>query len=330
MKAATTLRKYLLSMLFIVACCAPLRADTLGVNIIAMFPKSTAEFAYANLKEARKFPWYAQFKSQALPLRFSDLEHFLASIGVDDDVQIDELAWAVCAGETEMGPDDRSVPDSRKVLGVALGNFDPESAKSYMKTHKIRGFDYRGYTLYPCASCDDLVLVFIDSSTVAFGHLKLLEQLIEVRIGAEDSLIQNEKTFALISQINGHGIFWGVLNQGGTRQALRQIVPEVNQLPHASKLLSKLGGLVISVQGTSDLEAHFQLISSSAEDSATISQLLQVGVLFRQFEAKDSNPDLATLLGSVRIAPNGDGVEVSIAMTNELVVGLIKRQTFSR
>jgi hypothetical protein len=199
-----------------------------------------------------------------------------------------------------------------------------------MKTHKIRGFDYRGYTLYSCASCDDLVLVFIDSSTVAFGHLKLLEQLIEVRIGAEDSLIQNEKTFALISQINGHGIFWGVLNQGGTRQALRQIVPEVNQLPHASKLLSKLGGLVISVQGTSDLEAHFQLISSSAEDSATISQLLQVGVLFRQFEAKDSNPDLATLLGSVRIAPNGEGVEVSIAMTNELVVGLIKRQTFSR
>jgi len=298
-KAATTLRKYRLSMLFIVSCCAPLGADTLGVNIIAMFPKSTAEFAYANLKEARKFPWYAQFKSQALPLRFSDLEHFLASIGVDDNVQIDELAWAVGAGETETVPDDKSIPDSHKVLGVVLGNFDPDAAKSYMKTHGIHGFDYRGYTLYPCASCDDLALVFIDSSTVAFGLPKLLEQLIEVRLGAEDSLIQNENTFALISQINGHGIFWGVLNQGGTRQALREIVPEATQFPQASKLLNKLSGLIISIQGSSDLEAHFQLISSSAEDSATISQLLQVGVLFRQFEAKDSNPDLATLLDSV-------------------------------
>jgi hypothetical protein len=329
MKGANILRKYLLPMLLI-ASCAPLRADTLGVNIVAMFPKSTAEFAYANLKEARKFTWYAQFKSQALPLRFSDLEHFLASIGVDDNVQIDELAWAVGSGETEIGPDDKSAPDSRKVLGVALGNFDPESAKSYMKTHKIRGFDYRGYTLYPCASCADLALVFIDSSTVAFGPPRLLEQLIEVRVGAEDSLIQNEKAFALISQINGRGIFWGVLNQGGTRQALRQIVPEAAQFPQASKLLSKLSGMVISFQGSSDLEAHFQLISSSAEDSATISQLLQVGVLLRQFEARDSNPGLATLLDSVRIAPNGEGLEVSIAATNELVIDLINRKTFSR
>ena len=102
------LRKYLFPVLFIVACSAPLRADTLGVNIVAMFPKSTAEFAYANLREARKYPWYAQFKSQALPLRFSDLEHFLASIGVDDNVQIDELAWAVGAGETELGPTTRA------------------------------------------------------------------------------------------------------------------------------------------------------------------------------------------------------------------------------
>ncbi|HSY66598.1 MAG TPA: hypothetical protein VK829_18555 [Terriglobales bacterium] len=295
-----------------------------------MFPKNTAEFAYANLKEARKYPWYAQFKSQALPLRFSDLEHFLASIGVDDHVQVDELAWAVGSGETAAVPDDKSVPDSRKVLGVVLGNFDPEAAKSYMKTHKVRGFDYRGYTLYPCTSCADLALVFIDSSTVAFGPPRLLEQLIEVRVGAEDSLIQNEKAFALISQINGRGIFWGVLNQGGTRQAVREIVPNATQFPQASELLNKLSGLIISIQGSSDLQAHFQLISSSAQDSAMISQLLQVGVFFRQFEVKDSNPDLATLLDSVRIAPNGEGLDVSVAMTNELVVDLINRKTFSR
>jgi hypothetical protein len=91
-----------------------------------------------------------------------------------------------------------------------------------------------------------------------------------------------------------------------------------------------LSGLIISIQGSSDLQAHFQLISSSAQDSAMISQLLQVGVFFRQFEVKDSNPDLATLLDSVRIAPNGEGLDVSVAMTNELVVDLINRKTFSR
>ncbi|MEQ1352973.1 MAG: hypothetical protein ABLT11_03080 [Candidatus Acidiferrum sp.] len=329
MNVAVILKKYFVFALIIFIAGPALHAGTLGVNVVAMFPKSTAEFAYADLKEARKFPWYAQFKSQALPTRFSDLEHFLASVGVDDNVQIDELAWSLGSGDSASGPSDKSVPDSDQVLGIALGNFDVEHAKSYMKAHKIRGYAYRGYTLYPCASCDELSVAFIDSSTVAFGHPQLLEKLLDVRAGTDDSLLQNEKVFPLISKINGRGIFWGVLNQGGTRQAIRQIVPEATQFPQASKLLNKLNAMVISIEGSSDLEAHFQLVSSAPDDAATIAQLLQAGVLLKQFEAKNSDPELSALLGSVRVVPNGEGLEVSFSVSSDQVVSLIKRNTFS-
>jgi hypothetical protein len=304
-----------------------LYAGTLGANVLAMFPKNTAEFAYADLKEARKFSWYAQFKSQTLPARFSDLEHFLTSVGVDANAQIDELVWSLGSGGA--GPDDKSAPDSDQVLGIALGNFDSERAKSIMKAHKIRGYDYRGYTLYPCASCDELSVVFIDAGTAAFGHPQLLEKLLDVRAGTDDSLIQNQKVFPLISQINGRGIFWGVLNQGGTRQAIRQIVPEATQFPQAGKLLSKLNGMVISIEDSNNLEARFQLISSDPDDAPTIAQLLQAGVLLKQFEAKNSDPELASLLGSVRVAPNGDGLELFFAVSSDQVLSLIKRNTFS-
>jgi hypothetical protein len=324
---------FLIKVLFVTFFCAlnvaSLPAGTLSVNVIAMFPKNTAEFAYADLKEARQFPWYAQFKSQTLPVRFSDLEYFLASAGVDDNAQIDELAWSLASADSASGSDDKAAPDSRDLLGVALGNFDPDAAKSFMKAHKIHGTDYRGYTLYPCASCDDLSVVFIDSSTVAFGQLRLPQHLIEVRVAPDDSLIQNEKMFPLISQVNGRGIFWGVLNPGGTHQALAQIVPEATQFPQAGKLFNKLQAMVISVQGTGDLDAHFQLISSSPEDAATISQLLQAGILLRQFEAKNSDPDLATLLASIRVVPNSEGLEISFAVTSDQLVSLIKSNTFS-
>lgn len=329
LSATSILRKTFLSALLLMLGSAAVRAGSLGVNVVAMFPRNTAEFAYADLKEARKFPWYAQFKSQTLPLRFSDLEHLLASAGVDDNLQIDELAWSLSSGDSATAAVDKNAPDADNVLGIALGNFDPESARSYLKAHKMNGFEYRGYTLYPCVSCGDLSVVFIDSSTVAFGPPKLLQQLIEVRAGADDSLIQNNKLFPLISQINGRGIFWGVLNPGGTRQALRQVLPQATQFPQANKLLARLNGLVISIQGSSDLELHFQLISSSPEDSATISQFLQAGILLRQFEARDSDPDLAALLSSVRVTPNGEGLEVSLALTSEQVTSLIKQNIFS-
>ncbi|MDP9147072.1 MAG: hypothetical protein M3N22_05390, partial [Acidobacteriota bacterium] len=239
------------------------------------------------------------------------------------------LAWALSSGETDAHGADKGMPAADKIVGVALGNFDPEAAKNFMQAHKIPGVEYRGYTLYRCAGCDDLSIVFIDSSTMAFGQPQLLQQLIEVRSGADDSLIQNEKIFPLITQVNGRGIFWGVLNSAGTRQAIHEMVPEAAQFPQTSKLLNKLTGLVISIQGTSDLEAHFQMISTSPEDAATISQLLQAGVLLRQFEAKGSDPDLAALLGSVSIVPNGNGLELSFAVTSDQIVSMIKSNTFS-
>jgi hypothetical protein len=320
--------KKILLLVALISFAPVLNAESLGINVIAMFPQNTAELGYMNLKEARKFQWYGQFKFQSLPPRFLDLERFLDSAGADSN-QIEELAWSLEPPENISGDTDKAVPDSERVLGVALGNFDTEASKSYLRAHKISGIDYRSFTLYGCAACRDLAVVFIDSSTIAFGTPQLLRQLIEVRAGADDSLIQNEKLFPLITQINGRGIFWGVLNAGGTRQALKQMAPQAAQFPQASKLLSKLTGMVISIQGTSDLEVHLQLRSSSPEASVTISQLLQAGVLLRQFEAKISDPDLATLLGAIRIAPNGEGVEASFAASNDQIVSLIKQNAFS-
>ena len=303
-----------------------LRAGSLGTNVVAMFPKNVSEFAYADLSEARKLSWYAQFKSQTLPPRFTELEHFLSAAGVNPNLQIDQIAWSIGA---ENANDDRATPSVDQLLGVALGNFDPESAKNYYKAHKIAGLDVRAFTLYPCSGCDNISIVFLDASTMAFGNPRLLQELIEVRSGVADSLLQNDKMFPLINGINGRGVFWGVLNTAGTRKAIGQIVPEALQFPQAGKLLNKINGMVIRVEGSSDLEAHIELISDSPEACATISQLLQAGVLLRRYQASQSDPQLADLLGGVRIAPNGEGLEVSLSISNDQLVDLIKHNTFS-
>jgi hypothetical protein len=51
--------------------------------------------------------------------------------------------------------------------------------------------------------------------------------------------------------------------------------------------------------------------------------------LLRQFDAKNSDPDLAILLKPVRVVPNGGGLEVSLVVSSDQLLGLIKRNTFS-
>ena len=68
-------------------------AGRLGTDVIGLFPKEVGELAYADLKTARKFKWFAQLKDQAVPARFRQFEEFLRSAGIDPDTQVEELAW---------------------------------------------------------------------------------------------------------------------------------------------------------------------------------------------------------------------------------------------
>jgi hypothetical protein len=69
---------------------------------------------------------------------------------------------------------------------------------------------------------------------------------------------------------------------------------------------------------------------SPQEPSFRDVRITRVRILSRkQFQAKNSDPDLAALLGSVRIVPNGEGLEIWFGATNDQITNMIKRNTFS-
>src|SRR3977135_2509600 len=112
----------------------PARAGRLGADIIALFPKEIGEFAYADLKKARTMKWFPQLQEQMLPERFRQFEKFLASAGVDPNSQVEELAWVTVAeGVTSktQGTGSSAVPTGEQIVGVALGNYNPNSTEAF-------------------------------------------------------------------------------------------------------------------------------------------------------------------------------------------------------
>src|ERR1700682_1631501 len=111
----------------------PARAGRLGSDVIALFPKDVGEFAYADLKKARTLKWFPQLQEQMLPDRFRQFEKFLASAGVDPNSQVEELAWGLVAegvtSKTE-GTGSTAVPTGEQIVGVALGNYNPDSTEA--------------------------------------------------------------------------------------------------------------------------------------------------------------------------------------------------------
>jgi hypothetical protein len=313
----------------------PARAGSLGTDTIALFPKEVGEFAYADLKKARTMKWFPQLQEQMLPERFRQFEKFLASAGVDPNTQVDELAWGLVpegSGSAKDGTSGDAVPTSEEIAGIALGSYNPESTEAYFKQRKLPTFKLRGYTLYAFgtgAGPNDLFFFFLDSNKAAFGHRHLLEKMIEIRFGGEEGLLRNEKMFPLINEANGSGVFWAVLNPAYTRLAMQQLTPEVQQFPEAAKLIDRMQSMLINMTASSGVDGKFQAVCASTEDANTLGQLMQMGLLYKQYQTKTENPDMAQLLSQTSVTPAGDRVVVRMAISDDQMTSLIRRNTFA-
>lgn len=313
----------------------PASAGTLGADKLALFPRETGELGYADMKKARTMKWFPQLQEQMLPANFKQFEKFLAAAGVDPNSQVEELAWGLVAegltAKTE-NAGSAAVPTGEQVVGVALGNFTPESTKAYFKQQKLATFEVRGYTLYAFGTgsgANDLFFLYFDSSTAAFGHRKLLEEMIEVHFGQEESLLRNDKIYPLVAEANGSGIVWTVLNAAYTRLAMQQLAPEVQQFPDAAKLITRMQNMIISVTATSGIDGKFQAICGSVEDANALGQLIQAGLLYKRYQATKENPELAQLLDAASVTPAGDRVTLRLSLSDAQMTSLIQHNTFA-
>lgn len=302
---------------------APARAGTLSTDIIQMFPREVGEFAYADLKTARKLSWFAQLRDQMLPPRFKQFEEFLASAGIDPNTQVDELAWGAVAQTKDHG---------EEIVGVALGQFNPNATEDRLKQQKLPSHEVHGYKLWAFGSGagpNDIFFFFLDSNTAAFGMRSVLEKMIEVRFGGAESLLQNSQLFPLINEANGMGTVWAVLNKNYSQLGLQQLLPQASQFPQAGQLLGRIQAMVINVQTSSGVDARFQAVCGSPDDANTLAAMLQAGVMYRRYQEQQTNPELARALDGVQVSPHGERLEVRVPVSDDQMSGLIKNRTFA-
>lgn len=319
-------------------------AGKLGANVVALFPKEIGEFAYADLKKARQLSWFKSLEDQMLPGRLKEFERFLSSAGVDPNSQVEEIAWAI----VNHGAPNKNTPPSKKetadakdtaapeggeeLVGVALGTFNPSRTADYYASQKLSVVKVHGYSLYAFGTgtgVGDLLFFFIDSNTAAFGHRDMLEKMIAVRLGGEESLLRNEKLFPLITEANNSSTVWAVLNPYYTRLALSQLAPEVSQFPEAVKLTNNMKSLIINFDANKGVDGHFQAICGSVEDANTLSALVQAGFLYRKYQEGQSNPDLAQLFDQARVSAKGDRLDLRMSLSDEQMATLIRKNTFA-
>jgi hypothetical protein len=311
----------------------PVKAGGIGADTIALFPKNTGEFGYVDMKKARTMKWFPALEQQVIPERFRQFEKFLASAGVDPNSQVDELVWALVPDV--IAKDDKGVstgvPSSELTVGIAIGNYNPDSTEAYFKQQKLPTAKLDTFTLFAFGSgagSGDLYFFFLDSGKAVFGHKALLEKLVDIRQGRDDGLLRNTYMYNLINEANGTGLVWAVLDPGYTRLAMSQLAPEVQQFPEAAKLVQNMKSMILSATASSGVDAKIQAVCGNTQDANTLSQLLAAGLLYKKYQAKD-NPEFGQLLDQATVSPSGDRIEIRMSVSDDQMSSLIRKNTFA-
>ena len=97
----------------------------------------------------------------------------------------------------------------------------------------------------------------------------------------------------------------------------------------SAKLVQRMQNMIISVDASSGVDGKFQGICSSVDDANTLGQLLQMGLMYKQYQSKQDNPDMSQLLTQASITPAGDRIVVHMTLTDDQMASLIKHNTFA-
>lgn len=300
-----------------------LRAGTLDTDIIGLFPRGIGEFAYVDMKSARQYKWFPQLEIEILPPFFRQFEGFMRAAGINLNAQVEALAF---------GAIEESASTPEEMMGVALGEFQPDTMASNMKRLKVPTIQLRGYTLYTFGSSSnsyDLFCFFLDPNTLVFGQREAIEKMLGVYMDSAPSLLANDTIFPLIDQVNGRGLMWAVLDRHYTQLGLQQMLPEVEAGAQNTPLFGKIRAMTFRVDAFFGVEIHFESVCVTRVASNDLGALLQAGILYRRFEVRESNPDLARMLDQAQVVRHGDRLDLDLNVSKERLMALIKEQIFA-
>lgn len=293
--------------LWLVLCLAPAaRADApLAKNsLLALLPAESGEITFLNAEELRRSPHYAEIKALLLPPSFHQFERYLGWAGIDFDRDVQRLLVSFTARA--------NAPD--EVLGLAEGNFHPAQARRFFEQHGLPLAEYESYVIFPFGSGtgrEELVFLFLDEGTAAFGTRASIEKLVDIRWNRRPGLERNEAMLRVVKEVNGRAHTWIVMDREFTRRGLGQLLPTSTTMPDFRRAADRIEASTLLLEIGRDLQSFFVARCRTTVDAHFFSMVLQVALLAQRWRYKDAKPELANVIENTEVNAAGTRLEVT-------------------
>ena len=195
----------------------PATAAQLGQDARAAIPKDVQQLIVVDYHAMQNSQAAMDLKARVLPPELKQLEQALRTSGLDENHDIEELAFASFrhGGET-------------RIVGLAQGQFSLDDIMANFKKRKVKPIVYRDNRVYPMGQ-SGMQVVFLNPTTMVFGQTDALKSALDARDGLQPSFLNNSAMLSQMQSVDTDAV-WSILDQEGTQTMMRSVLGDASQL----------------------------------------------------------------------------------------------------
>jgi hypothetical protein len=291
----------------------PATAAQLGEDARAAIPKDVQQLIVVDYHAMQNSPAAMDLKARVLPPELKQLETALRTSGLDENHDIEELAFASFRGGA----------GGTRIIGVAQGQFSIEDIMANFKKRKVKPIVYRDNHVYPMGQ-SGMQVVFLNPTTMVFGQTEALKSALDARDGMTPNFLNNRPMLDQMQSVDSDAV-WSLLDQEGTQTMMHSVLGDASQLTDYDTVKKRLLSSRYSMNFDNGVKFSLDVITPDTISAATMASLLNAAALYKKMSGTAAEKQA---IENTTINSSGGTLDVHFASSDSQFSSLLQSSLF--
>jgi hypothetical protein len=321
-KLIQQLKKVLASYSFVIGCSAvagllslSASAAQLSSDARSAIPHEVQQMVVIDYRVMQNSSSAMALRGQVMPPELKQLEEALKKSGLNDNNDLEQLAFVLYrSGSSE----------NLQTVGIAQGQFPVDDVLASFKKQRVKATTVRTNKIYPMGHTG-MSVVFLDESTMAFGGLDAIKQVLDVRDGLQPSLLTNGQVMESMRSVDQEPL-WSVLDEKGTQTMMKQVLGQAaGSVADFDTVKKHMVASYYTMNFQHGVKFNLSVVTGDNFAAATVSSLLNAAILYQKMSGSDSEK---AALDDTTISSNQGRLDVHFSTSDSQFSSLLKSPMF--
>jgi len=292
----------------------PAVAAQLSADARSAIPKDVQQLITVDYRAMQNSTAAMDLKNRVLPPDIKQLEDALKSSGLNENQDVDALAFASFRTSDVQGT---------RVVGIAQGQFNLAAIKANWIKKKIKYTKVRTNRVYPMGA-SGMAVTFVNPTTMIFGSSEAVKAALDTRDGLSPSLLDNSAIMESMEVVDSQAV-WSVLDQEGTQYMMHSVLGQASQVTDYDTVKKRLLGSRYTMDFSNGVKFNLAVLTPDAFTAGTMASLLNAAALY---EKMSGTPTEKQAIENTTVTSNADNLEVSFSASDSQFTSLLQSPLF--